>query len=377
MKTIVYLGSFEMPDLNASANRVLNNAKALKLIGYNVVFCGVEKKKTANKGSSMDFDSFPQKKEQKFSKRIFQLMSIKHYAYIINKYPDVVGVVCYNMFAFQLIKIRRFCKKKKIKVYGDITEWYDVQNPFNPLSIILRIDAFLAMRWLNKKFDGIICVSSYLFNYYKKKVKKIALIPPLIDKNDEIWNLKHEHHDTPIFIYCGFPGKTKDRLDKVIMAFSGVDSNYNFKLLIVGITKEKFIHMYPHIIKNIDVLENRISFIGAVNHAKGVELLGNSDVSLIIREKTRRNNAGFPTKLVECITSGTQFLANDFSDMHFYRDKNGIIINNIENKSILSALNSILDNYKQIEKKNNWEFDYRNYVDDFVEVFNEQKVYKV
>ena len=41
METIIYIGSFEMPDKNAAAHRVLNNARNLRELGFNVVFVGL------------------------------------------------------------------------------------------------------------------------------------------------------------------------------------------------------------------------------------------------------------------------------------------------------------------------------------------------
>ena len=43
MEKILYIGGFELPDKNAAAQRVVANAKALKKIGYEVLFLGVTK----------------------------------------------------------------------------------------------------------------------------------------------------------------------------------------------------------------------------------------------------------------------------------------------------------------------------------------------
>lgn len=40
-KVIIYIGGFELPDKNAAANRVMNNAKIMRDIGYHVVLVGV------------------------------------------------------------------------------------------------------------------------------------------------------------------------------------------------------------------------------------------------------------------------------------------------------------------------------------------------
>ena len=38
--TIIYWGNFELPDKNASANRVVSNGKIFTKLGYRVVFLG-------------------------------------------------------------------------------------------------------------------------------------------------------------------------------------------------------------------------------------------------------------------------------------------------------------------------------------------------
>ena len=36
--SIIYIGGFELPDKNAAAHRVLNNAKIIRELGYEVFF---------------------------------------------------------------------------------------------------------------------------------------------------------------------------------------------------------------------------------------------------------------------------------------------------------------------------------------------------
>ena len=40
--TILYVGGFELPDKNAAAHRVLNNAKIFRELGFHVIFCGID-----------------------------------------------------------------------------------------------------------------------------------------------------------------------------------------------------------------------------------------------------------------------------------------------------------------------------------------------
>ena len=41
--TILYVGGFELPDKNAAAHRVLSNGKAIRELGYDVVFVDIDK----------------------------------------------------------------------------------------------------------------------------------------------------------------------------------------------------------------------------------------------------------------------------------------------------------------------------------------------
>ena len=43
MKTVLYLGGFELPDKNAAAQRVVANAKLLREMGFEVSFIGISK----------------------------------------------------------------------------------------------------------------------------------------------------------------------------------------------------------------------------------------------------------------------------------------------------------------------------------------------
>jgi len=40
MNYIIYYGPFQLPDKNAAAHRVINNAKLLRELGYETVFLG-------------------------------------------------------------------------------------------------------------------------------------------------------------------------------------------------------------------------------------------------------------------------------------------------------------------------------------------------
>ncbi|MBP2068993.1 hypothetical protein [Anaerococcus nagyae] len=334
--TIIYIGGFEMPDKNAAAHRVLNNAKIFKDIGYDVVFCGVDKSISADSNNVEYFDEFasmPTAYPKSNYQWIKSLLDFNHIKRVIKKYPNTKFVIAYNMHAIPLSKLRRYCKKSNIKLIADITEWYDNRISINPVKFIKWIDTNIVMRILHKRVNGIIAISDYLKNYYSKYVCNIVQLPPLVDINDPIWNPKNvEYWKSGIikFVYTGNPGRSKDKLETIIKYLYKY-KNLDFKFSIYGLTKDDFLKYNPSYREIISSLENKLEFFGRVSHEESVNALYQSDYCIILRDRTRKNMAGFPTKFVECVTSGVGIIANDFSDISkYYPMDNYYMVNRVE-----------------------------------------------
>lgn len=370
--TILYVGAFELPDKDAAAHRVLNNAKAFKELGYNVVFIDVdrgEKNKDyiiKNK-KNIGFDCW----SRKFPKNIFEwikyLIGIKELKEIILEYKNVKAVICYNYQAIALARLNKYCSKNNIKVISDCTEWYEDNR------IIKKIDTILRMKYINKSIDGVICISSYLEKYYKNSVKTLV-IPPLVDLQEEKWKLNPKiiSSDKVNFVYSGTPGKHKDKLNYIIENLSKLN-NSNYIFTIIGIDKKKYLEYYPEHIKLLNNIEDKVKFLGRISHEESIKYVKGADYVVFIRENKRVNNAGFPTKFVESISCGTPVVTTRTSDLDKYlqNGENGFFINIEDNNEIVVILNNILNKSKEdiIKMKeiciNSKKFYYKNYVSDF------------
>ncbi len=163
--TVLYVGGFELPDKNAAAHRVLNNAKILRELGYNVVFCGVDREISASaQGAEIisGFESYPVPYPKSRKQWLKQMLNIGQYSYLINKFSNIRIVICYNLHAAPLAKLIRLCRRNNIKIVADCTEWYENKFSVNPVKLIKCIDTFLCMRVFQKKCDGMIAISNYL-----------------------------------------------------------------------------------------------------------------------------------------------------------------------------------------------------------------------
>lgn len=357
--TVLYVGGFELPDKNAAAHRVLNNAKILRELGYNVVFCGVDREISASAQSAeiiSGFESYPVPYPKSRKQWLKQMLNIGQYSYLINKFSNIRIVICYNLHAAPLAKLIRLCRRNNIKIVADCTEWYENKFSFNPVKLIKCIDTFLCMRVFQKKCDGMIAISNYLAEYYKKSVKSIMVLPPLVDLSDEkfAFQTPKTENDIPNFVYSGSPSASKESLGDVVKCFDNI-TDLDYRLIIVGVTAEQFSAMYGFSPKS-----NKIEFRGRVPHKEALNAVRQSDYAIIIRPRTRVTMAGFPTKFAEAISVGTAVIANDTSDLSLYlKDgKNGYLA---DEKNLEHSLRDVLAApiNKNVSKE---QFNYKNYI---------------
>lgn len=356
-KCIVYIG-YEIPTGDASAIRVFSNAKALKEYGFDVYILSFDK----NLNNSFFTDEqeeidgvhilrakLPSYMSIDGIKYIFGIKKLLNAFKIIEQQNQISAIIAYNYPSFAFDKLVKYCKKNNKKIICDCTEWHSSVHYKGLIKMIKDVEINHGMKTAYKKSDGIIVISSVMEQYFSNN--KTILIPPLqFEKRDFV-----EKKDREIqFIYAGIPGLDKDRLDLII------DSLIQFKegyiLNIYGISFDKYIEIFninPEKAKQI-TNNTQIIFHGPVSHCQIVKALKMSDFSLIIRNKSRKNDYGFPTKFAESINNGVPVFVNDFSDILKYTKENelGIIAEDLLNlsKYFEEAINMSFEELNKLKK---------------------------
>ena len=388
-KQILYIGGFELPDKNAAAHRVIANGKLLKDLGYEVIFYGISKENSItyfnNSYKIFGFECYARNYPKNIKQQLRMLINIDDYIRVIIKYSNIDTVICYNMPSLPLYRLKLYCNKREIRIISDCTEWYKSSIKGNLLiGIIKRFDSFLRMRFIHLKLDGIIAISEFLFDFYAKKGIKTIKIPPLIDIYDKKWETSfHEGNKNIEIVYAGgaFSLKdsyVKDRLDIVVMALSHLKTEgLRFSFNVVGCTLDDFRKFYPGLIKNLDVLDQDITFFGRVNHEEAIKLIKKADYSIFLRDENIVTKAGFPTKFVESITCGTPVLTNRNSNVSDFmvESKNGYFIDLFSLETIYKTMNTALSVNPsnllkmKIHTYKSQIFDYRKYTMEFEKLF--------
>lgn len=338
MKTIFYTGVFRFPAGDAAAARVLNNAKILKRLGYQVIFIswgGTSREKDKDSDGNYYYNGFQYLNTNDIDRGGTILKKINNFIFsgsnalkFINRMKGKADVViAYDTPLFFSGKIVEFCKQNRIPLIYDVTEWSDSNEfpggKYAPPYWINTLNMYLNRRRVKNK----IVISLLLKEFYK--TSNTIVIPPLVDADEEKWTNLEEvlpAFDGIRIVYAGSPGK-KDLLELMLQAVvSCLKKGMKLQFVIVGVHKDEVIH-YKNF-KDFLSFNNNILFCGRVPQTIVPSYYHSSDFSIIIREPTRKNNAGFPTKLAESMIAKCPVILNYTSDIskYVYDGYNGIVV---------------------------------------------------
>lgn len=374
MKSVLYVGC-DIPDGNAAAIRVFSNSLALKEYGYKVNILSLDHDFRENNDLISEYSGccvirYPYPKSKvSFFKHLFSIVPYKKTIDKIIETENLAVVVVYDQPAISFLRLRSYCHKSGIKIICDCAEWHTAIHLKGIARLIKSIDTGISMHYAYKKADGLIAISKYLEQYFSDNgvMKNVIRIPPL--QNEKKRRDSIDVNSQRVFIYAGVAGRDKDCLDIILKAFSEVKTPFVFNLF--GLTEEECISVWPETARYIEKvrIRSQIVFHGKKKHSVILEETSKADYCVIIRENTRKNNAGFPTKFAESIECGTPVIANEFSDVCGYIRDYGFGICITEKMPLTEVIEeAIQKSDAEIEKikKNCYisnMFSYKSYVD--------------
>ena len=261
------------------------------------------------------------------------------------------------IFDYALLK---FCKKHKYPVVADVVDWLSSNGNNLFFDIIKTMDTFLEKAIFNRKSDGVITIGTYLANYYKTHgCRNVLIIPPIAEKYKGDFRIPSA--ETVNIVYAGIPfrlGKrikspdeVKDRLDLAVLALAGVNESVVFN--IYGLTQKEYLTAYPDHDSIIKKKSDCFLFHGKKSMETVQNAVNQGDLTILLRNKKRSTNAGFPTKVVESLTLGTPVITTDTSDLRKYilPGRNGFIVKIDDLQGLQIQLDNAIRYYKQHRKE--------------------------
>jgi hypothetical protein len=328
---IIYIGAFELPDLNAAAQRVLANAAILDSLGYDVVLMGRTTDPTLAPNSlrrayydDLRFECWEIGASASRKDWIRYISSVSNVAQVIDDhYADRLhATICYNFPALAQLRLKFFSNRCGAKGYADVTEWNQRVYVTSPSALVKNFDTGLRMRFVNFRMDGLITTSRYLTEYYGNAFDDLVELPTLIDADPSTLLLSASAVGAPKKLFFAGSiqdkrsvartvGGLKEQLNWVVELLAAAHSNAPpFQMDIFGVTKEDYLDLYDDHGSLLDQLGVSMVFHGRQPRALLLEYLCRADCSIFMRPDTVSTRAGFPTKFSESISHGTPVLTN-------------------------------------------------------------------
>ncbi|MBR0537918.1 MAG: glycosyltransferase family 4 protein [Clostridia bacterium] len=359
--TIICMGNFELPDLNAAAHRVVNNGKLFRRLGFETVFLGVSRKEggfsgTVRREYGFGFDMYEQAYPATTRQWVKQIFDVGSLCRLADRYPDTVAVLLYNTQYATLLAARRAFHKRGIRVLYDCTEWNGYTEGNALKRAVKALDSRLIENRLPESCDGLIAVSTAMEKRYGERTP-LLLLPPLVDTSAAVWRQPPRHNDTFTFCYAGEPSD-KDRLDLLLQAFARLPAG-KAALRIIGMTAEAYAAGRPDA---PDGVPAGVEFVGRLGHDETVREILGCGCFVFLREPSRRNTAGFPTKFVEACTCGVPVITTAVSDIERYADERCLIVPEITVDGIVCAMLDVLARPSRPRTLRDT-FDYARYTD--------------
>lgn len=333
---IVYMGPFRFPAGDAAAARVLNNARCLRMSGHVVEFLsfGGSYRSEDRVGELYKFDEFQyritndiDRSNENAIRRItnFLVQGSNAFALLKQIKPDVV--VVYNPALVLTLRLLHYTRKRAIRLVADVSECYHSSEfpggKWMPFSWMNELNIRIVQHWISHK----IVISSFLSRMYASSTNLV--VPPLVDLQDSKW--KSVTHLIPPFngITCIYAG-TPSRKDNVLFLLEALRISTQFtdriRIVFLGEGLDELKKQMQT--DKMAVCRDRVLFPGRVSQNEVPACYRATDFSLLFRDHNRKNNAGFPTKFVESMSSSVPVICNLTSDLGSYIEhgSNGYVL---------------------------------------------------
>ena len=371
MKVLI-IRSGDFPMGSAPAFRTLNIAKLLSSCGNDVLVLAsrINIAKEDQYKFGKDFVSVKCFHPSDDGQNYFELLQ----SILVKEQPDV-ALLPSSIYGYK--PSVRLLHKMSIPIVLDSVEWYNASNWRLGYADPRYYKFCFLWRTAFPKADGIIAISRLIQAYYSKKSNNVVRIPTITDCADTPFRTSVDS-DKIRFVFAGQLDKGKDNIDTFIEALAIVDpTGERTQLDIYGPNLED---VRKHLGKKSGLLTDHINIIihGRVPQSQAQDACLHSDFSVFFRLNRRSANAGFPTKLGECMTFGTPAICNDTGDISLVVQdrKNGYLLKTKSVEEITETLRHILSlsveqrvqMRTEARKSAETFFDYHNYREQIQEV---------
>lgn len=347
MEKVLIVSTGKYPNGNAGAVRQHAFAKLFEMCGYSVTVIGL--------GESTDFEckvydginhiSFRAKKNNLMN-RIFNLIFFKsRLRRFLKNNQRFIKIVIVSIPTNALFYLKKYARKNGVELIHDSVEWYSPEHFFlGTFSLPYRINNAYNTKWIDKNFK-VIAISKYLERHYLSRQIKCTNIPVIMDISHMDYK-KRPYLDKLTLVYAG-GAKRKDYIKEIIEGLSLLEDEelLRVELRLLGINHTELTEYFNISTDCINKAAESIKCFGRVTRQQVFKHLEEADFTILLRSPIQRYaKAGFPTKVVESLATGTPVIGNITSDLGEYLEDgyNALICSDIKPETISKVLKRAL-----------------------------------
>lgn len=319
---IAYVGTLAFPEGEAGSRRMLGVARSFAAAGHEVVVLAargnyplrVLEHATEDKGAIQhvglgEYDS----SWQSCRKLRYILMDNGKgsVSWLDRQQTKPCAVVLYGASLPALLRLKSWCQRNSVPLICDIVEWYSPGQVVGGVLGPVYWSSQFALRYLVGRTSGVIGISKLLCDYYRSRQAPVVRIPPTLDVQQLPATTTVEHTSKrPLYVvYAGIPGK-KDLIGNVLEALRRFDpQGKRIRLRMVGPSLADVSRAFG------DYPKDAVEVLGRRTHTETLDIVRQSDFSILLRPNRRYAHAGYPTKVVESMSCGTPVICNLTSDL--------------------------------------------------------------
>jgi glycosyltransferase involved in cell wall biosynthesis len=377
----LYITVEKIKEDKASAIRILLFCKMLTELGKEVIVISLDEtepnKIFLHKGiKCISIRSLSNNFVSKVFNYIFYNNRLKKCFRKLNIDIKIEGLICYGILPNTISYLIRFAENRRIKMFYDSVEWFSPrQFKWRRFALPYILNDF-SNKYFIKKPICVFAISKYLDNHFQSHGIRSTRIPILFDMN-EIQFKKYIDQNKLTLVFAGSPGK-KDYLKEIIEGLAQLTKeeleSIEFKLL--GASEKQLLDFWEISESTIKKCGNSLIALGRVTRAEVLTNLQKADFTVLLRSpELRFAKAGFPSKVVESLGTGTPVICNITSDLEDYliNDENSLIVKECTpeafeitlRKAMILSCEEKQKLYLKARETAEKYFDYRNYLEQF------------
>ena len=256
-------------------------------------------------------------------------------------------IIQYNRSAIAIQPVVQWCRENEVVLLQDVVEWPDRTFYFGGFLHPNYWDVKKGMNTFIPQSDGIIGISSFLCDIYKKKGLPVINIPAVIEIPDSIPEHVACGREEFNLMYLGHLRPTENPMIMIKAVKMALDNGLPLKFHIVGTNgqeRKEAIEVHEYC-KSHKLLGRNVFFYGRVSDEEVKNRICSSDALIFVRKDCSAAKAAFPTRIPEYLVSGIPVIASAVTDIPYYlKDgKDAMLISECSPEGIFRKIKQLIE----------------------------------